>query len=324
MNTLSQCLLCCCAYSYNIERIVAFLEKNNKDFIKPSAKLPHDEQSEEHTKHKTPDMHQVREDSQIIATTQWPSGVEFGGEYINFEDALYTRVRIENREIDLFLFSFGCFVAWNASSDLLPKIMNIFQDFGVNILSKAINDFVYFDYSQSQELTINEEKNAIFLQDQTVFLKLSISYALAQSVKLTYLEQSVKQMLESTNPIRETLAATGRVNLSKQELSKQIGSLFNERYSINLHSDILDTPEFFWRKPSYEPLYLMTARFQDIEVRHDILNHRLDMIHDLYSILSNELNYKHSTRLEVTVVFLEIVVVLLIALEVVLGVLRMK
>ncbi len=48
----------------------------------------------------------------------------------------------------------------------------------------------------------------------------------------------------------------------------------------------------------------MTAAFQDIQVRQNILNHRLDMIHELYSILSNELNYKHSTRLEIIIIVL--------------------
>ena len=56
----------------------------------------------------------------------------------------------------------------------------------------------------------------------------------------------------------------------------------------------------------------MTAEFQDISVRQGILNHRLDIIQELYNILSNELNYKHSARLEITIV-------VLIAIEVVLA-----
>ncbi|KJV79934.1 hypothetical protein OTSUT76_2073 [Orientia tsutsugamushi str. UT76] len=45
------------------------------------------------------------------------------------------------------------------------------------------------------------------------------------------------------------------------------------------------------------------------------MNHRLDMIHELYTILSNELNYLHSTRLEM-------IIVGLIAIEVVLALLH--
>jgi uncharacterized Rmd1/YagE family protein len=165
---------------------------------------------------------------------------------------------------------------------------------------------------EAKENSIDEERNEITLKENGVFAKLSVSYGLAQSVKLNALEKSVSELLKQTSPLQKELAATGTVSLSKKKISKQIGFLFNERYSINLHSDILDTPEFFWRKPSYEPLYLMTADFQDIQVRQNILNHRLDMIHELYTLLSNELNNRLSIRLEYIIIFL-------IGIEVVIG-----
>ena len=152
------------------------------------------------------------------------------------------------------------------------------------------------------------------MEDSSEYLKLSISHALAQSVKLMVLEISVSKLLDKTAPIQQELAQKGSISLSIKEISKNIGMLFNERYSINLHSDILDTPEFFWRRPSYEPLYLATASFQDIQVRQNILNHRLDIIQELYSMLSNELNYKHSTRLEIIIILL-ITIEVLVALS---------
>jgi uncharacterized Rmd1/YagE family protein len=107
------------------------------------------------------------------------------------------------------------------------------------------------------------------------------------------------------------LAEHGRIPLSRTKLSKKIGYLFAERNSINLHSDILDTPEFFWRRPRYEPYYIMASQYMDITTRLNILNKRLDALHELYEILSNELNHRHSLRIEV-------IIVLLIAFEVLL------
>ena len=71
-----------------------------------------------------------------------------------------------------------------------------------------------------------------------------------------------------------------------------------------MQSDILDTPEFFWRRPSYEPIYLMTAEFQDIKLRQSILNNHMDIIRELYSVLSDELNHKHSSKLEIIIILL--------------------
>ncbi len=225
----------------------------------------------------------------------------------HFDDVLY--VQKENRQnsqpIDVFFFSFGCVVIWGADEGQEKIILKIIDDLQTDNLPKNISDFIYFDYDNHTEKTfIDEEKNQIILANKSIFVKLSISHALAQSVKLSVLEESVSNLIKKTTPIQKELASTGSVSLSKKEISKQIGILFNERYSINLHSDILDTPEFFWRRPSYEPLYLMTAQFQDIQVRQNILNHRLDMIHELYNILSNDLNYKHSTKLEWIIIIL--------------------
>lgn len=226
----------------------------------------------------------------------------------HFDDVLYVQKELHSNidPIDIFFFPFGCVTIWGADENQEKLILQDIDSFlQTNQLKESVSDFIYFNYNETAEKTfIDEEKNEIILADKSTFIKLSISHALAQSVKLSVLERSVSDLIVKTTPIQQELASTGSVSLSKKEISQQIGILFNERYSINLHSDILDTPEFFWRRPSYEPLYLKTAEFQDIQTRQNILNHRLNMIHELYNILSNDLNYKHSTRLEWIIIIL--------------------
>ena len=229
-----------------------------------------------------------------------------------FDDVIYAQKEIRNNKtvIDIFFFNFGCTIIWGGSEQQELDIIKAIESFEIDKPSTPVSEFIYFEYDQSIPRSyIDEEQNKIILSNESPLIKLSISHALAQSVKLSILELSVNDLIIKTTPIQKELANTGSVSLSKKEISKQIGILFNERYSINLHSDILDTPEFFWRRPSYEPLYLMTVEFQDIQLRQNILNHRLDMIQELYDILSNELKHKHSTRLEV-------IIIILIAIEV--------
>jgi len=236
----------------------------------------------------------------------------------HFNEVIHAQkdVRKDQDPIDIFIFPFGSLVIWGAEESEEQLIIDLVRKYGINIINSASTDFIYFKYDQETQKTfIDEEKNEIILGDKSAFIKLSISYALAQSVKLDVLEKSVSNLLDKTAPIQQELANTGSVSLSKKEISKQIGILFNERYSINLHSDILDTPEFFWRRPTYEPLYLTTAAFQDVQVRQNILHHRLDMIHELYNILSNDLNYKHSTRLEWIIIILITIEVIFAAMH---------
>jgi uncharacterized Rmd1/YagE family protein len=232
-----------------------------------------------------------------------------------FDDIVYIQKESEKggEPIDIFIFPFGCAIIWGADEREENIIIEEFKAFDVAPNPTILSEFIYFAYDEVAAKTfIDEETNKVILGNKSAFVKLSISHALAQSVKLSALEKSASNLLEKTSPIQKELAKTGSVSLSKKEISQQIGILFNEKYSINLHSDILDIPEFFWRRPSYEPLYIMTAEFQDITLRQEILHNRLNMIHELYTMLSHDMDYKHSTRLEW-------IVIVLIAMEVIVG-----
>ena len=94
-----------------------------------------------------------------------------------------------------------------------------------------------------------------------------------------------------------------------------MGELFIERNTININTEILDTPEFFWEYPELETFYRKTASYLEVSKRADVLNRRLNVIHELFEILRNELNHQYSSRLEWTLI-------VLIVIEVVLAVLR--
>jgi uncharacterized Rmd1/YagE family protein len=48
----------------------------------------------------------------------------------------------------------------------------------------------------------------------------------------------------------------------------------------------------------------MTANYLDIETRVEVLNQRLDVIHELFEMLGTELNHQHSSLLEWTIIVL--------------------
>lgn len=97
-----------------------------------------------------------------------------------------------------------------------------------------------------------------------------------------------------------------------------MGALFLDRSSINLHVDVLDTPEFFWEHPELEPMYLDVANELDIQNRGQVLNQRLDVLRELFEMLGNELNHQHSSRLEWIIIWLiliEVIITLLTRLN---------
>lgn len=229
------------------------------------------------------------------------------------DDVIHIQQQKEDRVADVFFFSYGCIVIWNMNPDEEQEMLQIVKTHEVHPLKAEVEDF--FTFMMGDTTRINEEVDEIILESDDPLIKLSFSHGLSQSVKLETFEASIKKTIARTRHIPKTLAAQGKISLSRKRLTQLLGALFEERNSINLHTDILDTPEFFWRRPKYEPYYIMAAQYMDIQIRMQILNKRLDVIHELYDVLSNELNHLHSSRLELVIIFLIVIEVVLVLLK---------
>ena len=170
-----------------------------------------------------------------------------------------------------------------------------------------------FTYSYGDAPRIIEDE--ITLPNQDVLTKLAISHGIAQSVKLGTFESSIQTTYNSTKTIPQNLFQYGKIPLSRKEIRRKMGELFLARNSINLHMDVLDTPEFFWDYPELESLYKVAANYLDINRRVEVLNQRMDVIHGLFVMLGNELNHLHSSRLEMTIILLIVIEVLIAVMK---------
>jgi uncharacterized Rmd1/YagE family protein len=144
---------------------------------------------------------------------------------------------------------------------------------------------------------------------------LALSYGLAQSVKLHVHEVALDALVQRTECLPLELAQYGRISLSATDIRKLIGELLAARYSVNLVSDILDTPEFFWQRPELERLYVECAAAVELKQRSRVLEVRAQVVNDALHILNSELASASSMRIERAILFL-------IAVEVVFEVVR--
>lgn len=212
---------------------------------------------------------------------------------------------------DVFYFSYGTAVFWGVSPEDCHIYLNEAKEFEEQPHEEIETDLFTFTLGDSPRIIDDE----IILPHLDVLSKLAISHGLAQSVKLSTFESALRKTFNETRSIPEDLAKYGSISLSRREIRRKMGELFIERSSINLHLDVLDTPEFFWEYTELEPLYTMTEKYLDVETRVDVLNHRLDVIHELFGMLGNELNHQHSSRLEWTIIGLIVVEVVLSLLK---------
>jgi len=157
------------------------------------------------------------------------------------------------------------------------------------------------------------EKNVIRLRTDDVEEQLAVSFAFAQSAKLSVLEGGLDQLINEIRTIPEQLSKTGRSEFSAKQIAKLSGRVFLERNEANLYSSsILGSPVFFWEAEGFEPLYRQAYTYLDTEERLRILNKRLDIVNDLLDSLSDQLEIRNSHRLEWIIIVL---IMLEIALE---------
>lgn len=210
-----------------------------------------------------------------------------------------------------FIFPYGVVVMWSLSDEEQSELLETVKPYEEGHYETYEKESISYTYGKKTEIV----NDTLTLSSAHINLQLALSHGLAQSVKLSFFEIIIKKMIDTTRVIPEQLSRYGKITLSRKEIRKKMGEMFLERSFVNLHLDILDTPEYFWEHAELEPIYRMIANHLDLSPRLEVMNKRLDIIHDLFEMLGTELNHQHSNLLEWAII-------LLIVIEVVLTLMR--
>ena len=221
---------------------------------------------------------------------------------------------------DIFYFPYGCIIMWGFTVDAALAELKYLSRFQIKPYSRDYHDIMNYEYGKQEEMEIVEEDDLIILAKSDATLeKISFSYALSQSAKLQVVEESSIETIKRSQYLIDELIIEGKISISQRKLTKKMGMLFAERNAINMHADILDTPEFFWRRPKYLPIYKRAEQLFDISHRIEIVTRRSNIVHELFDLLSAELQHIHSNRLEWIIIALISVEIALAIGSIVLG-----
>ncbi len=214
-----------------------------------------------------------------------------------YKDALH----ITKENGDIFIFNYGVLVFWNISRDQTLRILDDLKRFEDDPHGNHLTDeFTFSD----REATMKIHEDHIYLESEEILEKLAVSHGIAQSLKLSELETYAGGTIEAVSHIPHNIAKTGKSRLKRRELAKIRGRLFLADMDINLNYDLLDTPEFFWEYPEVEGFYEKTVRYLDVKARIEILDKKLTVIRELFNMLADEQNHKHSAVLEWIIIWL--------------------
>lgn len=104
-----------------------------------------------------------------------------------------------------------------------------------------------------------EERNALE--------KYTFSNAMALSVKLGIWEATLQKYIDSIEFVTDDLKLGKTIKMTREDVLRKHGELFALRHLINLSSDLLDTPDFYWDREQLETLYSQLCAYYSIPRR---------------------------------------------------------
>ena len=210
--------------------------------------------------------------------------------------------RVANKALkfaEMFVFSYGVVVFWNFSErqekDILADLTFSESETGLSLVNgpQREEDFeteeFHFEYSPgtSRPRVFND---MITLRSGDHMIKLAMSHAIAQSTKLNFFEQRMANQMIEAQHVPKRLALTGNLGMKREEVIRILGALFQSRVDVNLSSNMLDVPNFFWdSEPTLHPLYYAVREYLEIKPRIQVLNERCRVFLDLAEILSDSI-----------------------------------
>lgn len=219
---------------------------------------------------------------------------------------------------EVYIFEFGVVVFWGVGQGEEKFVLNSAREF-VKHGKVDGTEFESGEDDMAFAVSLDEETSSVIVANDVIILpestsimqRLSVSYAIAQSSVVSIFEERIDRKVDEYKFIPDTLAKVGKINLSIRRVGMMIGDIFVIRHDLNLHSDILDVPDFFWEEDRYYSDYRIIAKYLEMETRVEVLNTRLDMMKELLDMIQQQMQNEHARKLEWIVIWLIVVEVFL-------------
>lgn len=228
---------------------------------------------------------------------------------------------------DIFVFPSGTIVTWSLPPDVVTRqLLRAAEE----PHSKQLRELEDLEFTTDTNREASTMKGDIVVlgtkkesQDgdtlDTTLAKVAFSSGLARSTKLAVLETALTSYFESTREIPHILGRGAGFPFGRRFILQKTGELLGLRARLNHYSELTDSlPDILWDSRSelgLEGYYEQVGRALDVNVRIRTLNQKMDYANEIASVLREMSSEQHGTRLEV-------IIILLIAVEVIFEVRR--
>lgn len=207
------------------------------------------------------------------------------------------------------LTKFGAITFWNIPHRLRIQFLNELKPY-----VKAKKES--YPYDEDTKVVVGGETDKVTFEKVVLphldvnHIKI-ISFVLSQSVALERYEDEIDSSLSEVGVIVENLKSFGRAKLKEKSILKQIGKVLSVKQTAVAHLSLFDKPEEVWESPHLEIMHNRLSVEYDLRIRFDVLDKKINYLSDISQMLMNFLAEKRNA-------FLEIIIIILIAVDIVL------
>jgi len=205
------------------------------------------------------------------------------------------------------IFKYGVVSFFNYDAVAISGFLQFISPFCKNRFNETLSEeFIVEPGAQENKVSYN--KIEIVSADKNVVRIIMLN--VSQSVALDYYSEQSGRMLEETNNHTQMLERKGRLAISGVRLKKFIGKAFLLKNRITENLYIFDSPLETWEDEKLDKLYTELKRNFDLQDRFRSVSEDLVIIKENLELFRDILQYRNT-------VFLEWIVIILIAIEVV-------
>lgn len=193
------------------------------------------------------------------------------------QDVLYVRAKylIEPEPRDIFFFREGSVVLWNCTELETSNVIQSLAQFEINSydVDDIMNEKEIMNYNYANDGQRGYLKNGDFYIQRNgdgELEKYTFSNAMTSSVKLGIWEAVLDKFIDGIAFVTEDLKDGQKIRMTRAACLRKTGELFALKHLINLNSDLLETPDFYWDLESLENLFLNTCSYFSVQRRKKV------------------------------------------------------
>lgn len=227
-----------------------------------------------------------------------------------------TDLRVEwSRDSVAYAYDFGALVFINVPEAVRSAILDRFIKHLPREPHPPLREDFLIEVREGEPIGVEVEFDRVIVPAVNHETLTVIAYVLAQSVSIDYYDEDAQAILDRIGAIAAEVAALGRPRGQRRDLVRFVGAAIASQVEIISAIALLDKPQITWEDEIADRLHDKLRRALEVGERHAALDAKLLTIREALSALLE-------LGTERRMLWLEVAVVVLIALEIVVGFLR--